>query len=59
MVQYMTVCIDNLMFAMDDPITFEKLLHEHYNIKLKGTGETDNYHIDMDFLQLGYQSNQY
>ena len=43
------VYVDNLMFAMGDPRTSEKLLHESYNLKLKKTWEID-YHIGIDFF---------
>ena len=48
--EYIAVYVDDLMFAMDDPEAFEKLLREDYNFKLKGTGEID-YHIGMDFFR--------
>ena len=46
--EYVAVYIDYLMFAMDQPNDFKKLLRK-YNFKLKGTGEID-YHIGMDFF---------
>ena len=48
--EYVDVYVDDLMFAIDHPKDFEKLLRETYNFKLKRTGEIE-YHIGMDFFR--------
>ena len=37
--EYMTVCVDDLAFAMRGPRAFAKILTDKYGLKLKSTGE--------------------
>ena len=47
--KYTAVYVNDLMFTMDDPGTFEKLLQDNYHFKLKASGKID-YHIGMNFF---------
>lgn len=47
--EYVTVYVDDLAFAVDDPQKFIKTLQNKHNFKLKGSGPID-YHLEANFI---------